>query len=65
MRLWPAQPNQLRKSPPPEVEGFFNLLFAHLFNLFPIDSDEIKEHVDSLLKAITSSQGHFSSKYRL
>ena len=50
---------------PPEVEGFFNLLFAHLFNLFPIDSDEIKEHTDTLLKAITSARGRFSSQYRL
>ena len=48
-----------------EVEGCFNLLFAHLFNLFPIDSDEIKEHLDTLLTAITSSQGLFSSQYRL
>ncbi|KAF9651741.1 PCI-domain-containing protein [Thelephora ganbajun] len=48
-----------------EVEGFFNLLFAHLFNLFPIDSDEIKVHVNALLKAITSPKGQFSSQYRL
>jgi translation initiation factor 3 subunit M len=49
----------------PEVEGFFNLLFAHLFILFPIDSDEIEVHVGTLLKAITSSKGHFASQYRL
>jgi translation initiation factor 3 subunit M len=48
-----------------EVEGFFNLLFAHLFNLFPIDSDEIEEHVETLLSAITSSKGRFSSQHRL
>ena len=61
---WNVQPGQL-KSLLPEVEGFFNLLFARLFNLFPTDSDEIKVHVGILLKAITSSKGHFSSQYRL
>lgn len=48
-----------------EIEGFFNLLFAHIFNRFAIDSDEIKLHVDTLLKAIVSSKGKFTIKYRL
>lgn len=49
----------------PEVEGFFNLLFAHLFSLFPIDSEEIRVHVDNLLKVISSSKGPFPTQYRL
>ncbi|KAF9782189.1 hypothetical protein BJ322DRAFT_1111072 [Thelephora terrestris] len=48
-----------------EVEGFFNLLFAHLFSLFPIDSEEIRVHVDNLLKVISSSKGPFPTQYRL
>jgi translation initiation factor 3 subunit M len=48
-----------------EVEGFFNLLFAHLFNLFPIDSEDIRVHVNTLLKVISSSNGQFPTQYRL
>jgi len=48
-----------------EIEGFYNLLFAHLRNLFPFDSPEMKSHLDSLLIAISSSQSHFNLQYRL
>ena len=59
-----AESDQLR-SFTPEVEGFFNLFFAHLFSLFPIDSNEIKVHVDTLIDTIISSKSRFPTKYRL
>ncbi|KAH9983835.1 PCI-domain-containing protein [Russula vinacea] len=37
-----------------EIEGFFNLLYAHLLTLWPIDSPETKNRVTSLLPIITS-----------
>ena len=64
MHLQNAESDQLR-SFTPEVEGFFNLLFAHLFSLFPINSNEIKVHVDSLINTIVSSKSRFPTKYRL
>jgi translation initiation factor 3 subunit M len=47
-----------------EIEGFFNLLFAHFLLLFPLDSTDTKEKLATLLQAITS---HNSSpvRYRL
>lgn len=62
--LWNVRSDQLRCFTP-EIEGFFNLLFAHLFSLFPIHSNEIKAHVDTLIKAIASSKSQFPTKYRL
>jgi translation initiation factor 3 subunit M len=56
--------DQLRRFTP-EVEGFFNLLFAHLFSIFPVDSNEIKVHIGTLIKAIVSSKGRFPTRYRL
>ncbi|KAH9965703.1 hypothetical protein BGW80DRAFT_1535708 [Lactifluus volemus] len=38
-----------------EIEGFFNLLYAHLLNLWPIDSSETKKHLSTLVPIITSS----------
>jgi hypothetical protein len=48
-----------------EIEGFFNLLYAHLLKLWPIDSPEIKNRVSNLLPIITSSTGVSAAKYRM
>ncbi|KAI0775891.1 PCI-domain-containing protein [Trametes elegans] len=48
-----------------EIEGFFNLLFSHLLTLYPLDSAEIRSHLDSLLKIIVTSPDHISTKYRI
>ncbi|KAH9927090.1 PCI-domain-containing protein [Epithele typhae] len=48
-----------------EIEGFFNLLFSHLLTLYPLDAPEIRTRLDALLKAISSSPGHSSTKYRI
>jgi translation initiation factor 3 subunit M len=38
-----------------EIEGFFNLLFAHLVSSFDIDSQELRTNVDGLLQTIISN----------
>ncbi|KAI0029925.1 hypothetical protein K488DRAFT_55321 [Vararia minispora EC-137] len=48
-----------------EIEGFFNLLFAHLLTLWPISSDNTKQHVSALLNTVTSSSGDNTTKYRI
>ena len=49
-----------------EIEGFFNLLYAHLLTLWPIDSPETKSRVTSLLPIITSSTTESAAaKYRM
>ena len=49
-----------------EIEGFFNLLYAHILTLWPIDSPETKKHVSDLLPIITSSTTAESTiKYRM
>ncbi|KAL4247025.1 translation initiation factor 3 subunit M [Abortiporus biennis] len=48
-----------------ESEGFFNLLFAHLLSLFPVDSAETKQHLTTLLQTISSSEEQPSIKYRI
>ncbi|KAI0089175.1 PCI domain-containing protein [Irpex rosettiformis] len=47
-----------------EIEGFFNLLFAHFLTLFPLDSTSTREHLNSILQAISSSEPS-PVKYRL
>lgn len=47
-----------------EIEGFFNLLYAHLLTLWPIDSPETKRRVFNLLPIITSSP-ESAAKYRI
>lgn len=48
-----------------EIEGFFNLLYAHLLTLWPIDSPETKNRVSNLLPIITSSTPESAAKYRM
>jgi len=49
-----------------EAEGFFNLLFAHIFTLHPSTSPEANRYTNSLLKTIaTSSSDRLSIKYRV
>lgn len=50
---------------PVEIEGFFNLLFAHFLSLFPIDAPETKERLLKLVQLITSSPDHSAAKYRM
>ncbi|KAG9317807.1 hypothetical protein JVU11DRAFT_2030 [Chiua virens] len=38
-----------------EIEGFFNLLYSHLFALWPVDSQETRQHVVYLIGVISSS----------
>lgn len=48
-----------------EIEGFFNLLYAHLLNLWPIDSPETKKYVTGLLPIVTSATSESTIKYRI
>ncbi|KAH7923661.1 hypothetical protein BV22DRAFT_1113278 [Leucogyrophana mollusca] len=49
-----------------EIEGFFNLLYSHLFTLWPADSPETTHHVTSLLEIISASPSeHSEVKYRI
>lgn len=49
-----------------EVEGFFNLLYAHLFALYPPDSSEAKTYLTTLLQTLSSSPSdRLSIKYRM
>ena len=48
-----------------EVEGFFNLLFAHLFALYSPSSPELKQYIISLLKVLSSSSERLSVRYRM
>jgi len=48
-----------------EIEGFFNLLYAHLLSLWPVDSSETKNRVSNLLRIITSSTVESATKYRM
>ncbi|KDR84042.1 hypothetical protein GALMADRAFT_236648 [Galerina marginata CBS 339.88] len=49
-----------------EIEGFFNLLFAHIISLYPQNSPEVKQYLTSLLKTISSSHSdRLSVKYRV
>lgn len=49
-----------------EIEGFFNLLYSHLFSLYSPDSPEIKERLTALLQIISSSPSQQSAiRYRI
>ncbi len=49
-----------------EIEGFYNLLFAHIFSLYPPTSPEAKQYLTILLKTISSSPSErLSVKYRM
>ncbi|KAH7909742.1 hypothetical protein BJ138DRAFT_1173548 [Hygrophoropsis aurantiaca] len=49
-----------------EIEGYFNLLYSHLFTLWSTDSPETKQHISSLLQIISASPSEQSAvKYRL
>ncbi|KAI6135191.1 hypothetical protein EDD17DRAFT_45820 [Pisolithus thermaeus] len=49
-----------------EIEGFFNLLFAHLLSLWPNSSPETSQHVTSLLSVLSASPSEQSLvKYRV
>ncbi|KAA1473359.1 hypothetical protein DENSPDRAFT_802463 [Dentipellis sp. KUC8613] len=48
-----------------EIEGFFNLLYAHVLTLWPADSEERKTHVAHLLQVIASSPAEHNIKYRI
>ena len=51
--------------PTTEIEGFFNLLYAHILDLWPVDSPETKKHVTDLLPIITSASAESAIKYRM
>ena len=49
-----------------EIEGFFNLLYSHLFVLYPADSPETTQCLTSLLQTISSSSSEQASiTYRM
>ncbi|KAF4619222.1 hypothetical protein D9613_004977 [Agrocybe pediades] len=49
-----------------EVEGFYNLIFAHIFTLHPSESPEAKQYINYLLKTVSSSPSErVSVKYRV
>jgi translation initiation factor 3 subunit M len=48
-----------------EIEGFFNLLYAHILDLWPVESPETKRHVTGLLPIITSATAETAIKYRI
>ncbi|KAF8214029.1 hypothetical protein K438DRAFT_1927230 [Mycena galopus ATCC 62051] len=49
-----------------EIEGFFNLIYAHLFSLYSPDSPETKQYVAALIQTISSASSEQTSiKYRL
>ncbi|KAI0340745.1 PCI-domain-containing protein [Trametopsis cervina] len=48
-----------------EIEGFFNLLFAHFLSLLPQESSDAREHLSSVLQAITSHTEPAPVKYRI
>ncbi|KAG7097359.1 hypothetical protein E1B28_004710 [Marasmius oreades] len=49
-----------------EIEGFFNLIYSHLLTLYPENSTESKQHLETILKAVSSapSEQNFV-KYRV
>ncbi|KAK2466003.1 hypothetical protein APHAL10511_001644 [Amanita phalloides] len=49
-----------------EIEGFFNMIYAHLFNLYALDSSEIRSHLNLLLRVISSAPADKASiKYSI
>ncbi|KAF9450675.1 hypothetical protein P691DRAFT_700875 [Macrolepiota fuliginosa MF-IS2] len=57
---------QLGEGNDKEIEGFFNLVFSHLFTLWQTGSQEIREHLNTLLQTLSSSPAERTSiKYRI
>ncbi|KAK7062123.1 eukaryotic translation initiation factor 3 subunit M [Favolaschia claudopus] len=49
-----------------EIEGFFNLIYAHLFSLYSTNATETTQFVGTLIETITSAASEQTSiKYRL
>ncbi|TCD70003.1 hypothetical protein EIP91_005253 [Steccherinum ochraceum] len=48
-----------------EIEGFFNLLLAHLLSLFPLDAPQTSQFVVGLLQTIVNSNEPSGTKYRI
>jgi hypothetical protein len=49
-----------------EIEGFFNLLYSHLFALYPADSPDTTRYLTALLQTISSSSSEQATiKYRM
>lgn len=49
-----------------EIEGFFNLLYSHLFALYPAHSPEAKQYLTVLLQTISTSPSEQAPiKYRM
>ena len=49
-----------------DIEGFFNLLYSHLLELYALDSPEAKIHLDTLLQVVSSAPTDKASlKYRM
>ncbi|KAL9713095.1 hypothetical protein Ac2012v2_004336 [Leucoagaricus gongylophorus] len=61
-----AEIKQLGEGNEKEIEGFYNLVFSHLFTLWPCNSPETKEFLTSLLQAISSEPTKRpSTKFRI
>ncbi|KXN92352.1 Eukaryotic translation initiation factor 3 subunit M [Leucoagaricus sp. SymC.cos] len=57
---------QLGEGNDKEIEGFFNLVFSHLFTLWSAGSPEIKDGLDSLLRILSSTPTEKTPiKYRI
>jgi hypothetical protein len=55
-----------KSSPDAEIEGFFNLIYAHLFSLYSPDSAETKQYVAGLVQTISAASSEQTPiKYRL
>jgi hypothetical protein len=48
-----------------EIEGFFNLVFAHFVTLFDLESPDTRTRLDKLLNTVASSTTDPSTKYRM
>jgi hypothetical protein len=49
-----------------EIEGFFNLLYAHLFALYPADAPETRQRLQTLLQVVAASPSeNVAIKYRM
>ncbi|KAF8622133.1 hypothetical protein AX15_007264 [Amanita polypyramis BW_CC] len=49
-----------------EIEGFFNMIYAHLFTSYALDSSEISSRIDTLTQIISSAPADKASiKYRI
>jgi hypothetical protein len=48
-----------------EIEGFFNLVYAHFLAAFDADADDGKARLSALLQTISASSADPSIKYRM